>query len=260
MEIIDPQQKREFEQRAAGQSAVRPDQNGRVIAGIIVILIGGLLLAQKMGAYFPSWLFSWQMLIIAIGLFIGARHNFRPGGWMIAIFIGVIFLFDNFMPEFNLRPYFLPLILIAIGAVMILKPGGAPGFRNRRFKTNNIAETTTGFDSSDEIMDSVSIFGGVKKNVISKSFRGGEMVTIFGGTEINLMQADIQGKVKLEIVQIFGGTKLIIPANWQIQSELVSILGDIQDMRVTSKDAIDPNKILVIEGFSMLGGITVKNY
>ena len=261
MEIIDPDQKREFEERRFQRSHYgSTESRGRIMAGLIIILIGGLILAQKLGGWFPGWIFSWQMLLIGIGLFVGAKHNFRPGGWMIPIFIGALFLYDRFFPEINLRPYFVPLILIAIGAVMILAPGrrGGPMRWRRRFEDSQPAHTVT--DPGDEVMESVSIFGGVKKNVISKSFKGGELVTVFGGSEINLMQADIQGKVKLEIVQIFGGTKLIIPANWQIQSEMVSILGDIQDSRMTSKDTIDVNKILVIEGFSMFGGISVKSY
>ena len=37
---------------------------------------------------------------------------------------------------------------------------------------------------------------------------------MFGGAEINFMQADIQGRVELEVNQVFGGTKLIVPAHW----------------------------------------------
>ncbi len=264
MEIIDPNQKREFEERHYQHSRYgRHDGKGRVMAGLVIIIIGGLLLAQKLGAWFPDWLFSWQTLLIAIGIFVGAKHNFRPGGWLIPIFIGMLFLYDRFFPEINLRPYFIPLILIAIGAVMILVPRhlrGTSRWHRRNEDTQTVNDTQIGIDTSNEVMDSVTIFGGVKKNVISKSFKGGELVTIFGGTEINLMQADIKGKVKLEIVQVFGGTKLIIPANWNIQSEMVSILGDIQDSRMTSKDSVDPNKILVIDGFSMFGGISIKSY
>jgi predicted membrane protein len=258
MEIIDPQQKREFEQRSMSYGSGQPETNSRILAGFVVILIGGLLLAQKLGAYFPDWLFSWQTLLIAIGIFVGTKHNFRMGGWLIPIFIGFIFLLDRFSPDLYLRPYFLPIILIAIGSVMILTPKRHR--RNRNWSPRVAEPSYTPAGAGEEVMESVSIFGGVKRNIISKSFKGGESVTVFGGSEINLMQADIQGKVKLEIVQIFGGTKLIIPANWQVQSELVSLFGDIQDTRVSTKDSLDPDKILVIEGFSMLGGISIKSY
>ena len=257
MEIIDPQQKREFEQRSTSQPSSNNETSGRIFAGLIVIAVGGLLLAQKFGYYFPDWLFSWQTLIIAIGFFIGAKHNFRPGGWLIPILIGSLFLLDDFMPEFNLRHYLLPIILIAAGMLMILTPN------RRRRRMNNYWQQrfhSPQTESGDDVMNSVAVFGGNKRNIISKNFKGGESVSIFGGTEINLMQADIQGKVTLELVQIFGGTKLILPANWQVQSDMVSIFGDVQDSRVTSKDVINPDKILVIKGVSLLGGISIKSY
>lgn len=37
--------------------------------------------------------------------------------------------------------------------------------------------------------------------------------------------------VTLEITTIFGGTKLIIPSNWEIKSEAVMIFGGIEDKR-----------------------------
>ncbi len=35
-------------------------------------------------------------------------------------------------------------------------------------------------------------FGSVKKIILSKNFKGGEINNFMGGTEINLMKADIQ--------------------------------------------------------------------
>ena len=81
-----------------------------------------------------------------------------------------------------------------------------------------------------------------------------------GGAEINMMQADIQGKVALEITQVMGGTKLIVPSHWRIQtSEVVSILGGIDDKRPVQGN-IDENKVLVISGTSILGGLEIKSY
>jgi predicted membrane protein len=75
-----------------------------------------------------------------------------------------------------------------------------------------------------------------------------------------MTQADIQGKVFLEVNQVFGGTKLIVPANWQIQSEATAIMGSVEDSRVGYKDMVEHDKILVIEGTSIFGGISIKSY
>ena len=73
------------------------------------------------------------------------------------------------------------------------------------------------------------------------------------------MQADIKGKVRLEVVQVFGGTKIIVPANWTIHSEMVAIFGGIEDKRPPQLNSI-PDKILIIEGTSVFGGIDIKSF
>jgi predicted membrane protein len=84
-------------------------------------------------------------------------------------------------------------------------------------------------------------------------------VNFFGGSEINLMQADIKGRVKIEVVQVFGGTKIIVPANWIVQSEMLAIFGGIEDKRPPQLNTI-PDKILIIEGTSIFGGIDIKSF
>jgi hypothetical protein len=114
-----------------------------------------------MGYYFPEWLLSWQMLLIAIGLFIGAKERFRPGGWLVPVFIGVVFLLERWIPDLYLRPYFWPIVLIAIGLVMIMAPGRRRIF-GRSGKRGTVNDSA-GEISNDEVIDSVSVFGGVKK-------------------------------------------------------------------------------------------------
>jgi predicted membrane protein len=94
---------------------------------------------------------------------------------------------------------------------------------------------------------------------VSKNFRGGEIVNFFGGSEINLMQADINGRVHLEVVQVFGGTKIIVPSNWTVHSEMVAIFGGIEDKRPPQLN-VAAEKVLVIQGTSIFGGIDIKSF
>ena len=114
--------------------------------------------------------------------------------------------------------------------------------------------------SSEDFTESTSIFGGIKKNILTKKFQGGDIVNIMGGTELNLMQADINGRVVLEIVQLFGGTKLIVPAHWEIKPEMVALFGGIEDKRQVQNVTHSPDKILVLKGTTMFGGIEIRNY
>lgn len=225
--------------------------NGRLWAGLIVVAVGLVFLADALDLYVPDWLFSWKTLIIAIGLYVGAKQSFKFGGWLIPVAIGLIFIADEYVQDLYLKPYLIPAIIIGIGLYIIFKPRKKNG---QDWKGMVYTETT-----ADSQWESVSVFGG-NKNIISKDFRGGEMVTIFGGSELNMTQADITGVVTIEVVQIFGSTKLIVPANWKIQtSELVSVFGGIDDKRQVNANQ-DDTKILNLKGASVFGGIDIRSY
>jgi len=72
---------------------------GRLWSGLFFLLIGGVLLLDQMGFPFPDWLFNWHVLLIAVGLFLGFRHNFRGGAWLIMIMVGAFYLAQDNFPE-----------------------------------------------------------------------------------------------------------------------------------------------------------------
>jgi predicted membrane protein len=237
-------------------------KDGRLWTGIFILIIGVAALLKASLTDFPDWLFSWQMLLIAIGLFLGLRHNFRDVTSFILILIGGIFLINEIYPEFAFRRYVWPVALIAVGLFIVLRP--------RRIFTRVTWGTTSESDSgsaenegsysSEDYVEGVSIFGGSKKNIISKQFRGGDLVNIFGGTELDLTQADFSGTASLELTTIFGGTKLIVPSNWSIKSEAVTIFGGLDDKRKMRAVQENPEKTLVLTGTVIFGGIEIKSY
>ncbi|MBD1398156.1 hypothetical protein H9Q13_13355 [Pontibacter sp. JH31] len=272
--------------------------SGRM-AGVFLLMLGVLFLTAKMGIFFlPGWVFSWPMFLIALGLFLGFKHSFQKPGWLVLIVIGGVFLLDNhFLYGVNLKRYFWPILIIGLGLWLMMKPkkrnpwenqvGAGPNPRpedtpgyytdptNGAYPggytdyTGGEAYTSGAYTgatdqaaySPEDHVDSTAIFGGIKKNIVSKNFKGGEVVSVFGGTELNLMQADIQHPIVLEATQLFGGTTLIVPPHWQIKSDdMVAILGGIDDKRPAYQQGYDPNKILILKGTTLFGGLNIKSY
>jgi hypothetical protein len=245
--------------------------NSRRWSGLVLLAFGGLLLAQKMGAPLPGWLFTWQVLLIGFGLLLGIRRKFRDFTWIIPVMIGSIFLMADYYPDLEIRRYTLPIILMLVGLLFILRPKhrrfGAcddAGFNwQQRYREEQYAANDAGSAgpaaSSDEYLDVTSVLGGTKKTIFSKDFKGGEVTSFLGGTELNLSQADIKGRVVLELTQILGGTKLILPSHWDVKPELVSVFGGIEDKRQLTA-VIDPNKVLILKGTSVFGGIEIRSY
>lgn len=244
----------------------RFERNGtpRIWKGLILVTIGGLLLAYKMGAPIPHWVFSWPMLIIILGFLSGIKNRFHNRGSLIMMAIGAIFLIDETQPSFQFHIYIVPLLLISLGLIYILRPSK---WKHRTMKDwrYNYYNDTTSVDKSivtddSEYIDINAVFGGVKKNVLSKNFKGGEINSFMGGSEVNLMQADIKQQIVLVINNMFGGTKLIVPSNWDIKNEVTAIFGGVEDKRSLVSITPDPGKIMIIKGSCIFGGIEVNNY
>ena len=73
----------------------RHTPTGKILAGILVILVGGVLMARQMGVEFPQWLFTWPVIVILIGLYSGARHLFCNPSWIVLVGLGGFFLYDQ---------------------------------------------------------------------------------------------------------------------------------------------------------------------
>jgi len=234
--------------------------------GVLLLLIGIAALLKAALVPLPYWLFTWPVLLIVLGFFVGIRHGFRGISWLIMILIGGAFLTDHIYPDFEMRRYTWPAVLIIMGLFFILRP-------RRRWqcdpdeKKNPVSDMPTDpvinpeeTYSKEDFVNATSIFGGTKKIIISKNFKGGDLLSIFGGTELDLTKADLNGTATLELITMFGGTKLIIPSNWTVKSQAAVIFGSIEDKRSVTPTADGSEKILLLKGTVMFGGVDIKNY
>jgi predicted membrane protein len=276
----------------------RGSRAGKIFGGLFVVGIGVLLILRQTGMLFPHWVFTWQMLLVGIGLFIGITSGFRNIGWLIVALIGGVFLFEEIYPGTNISPFIWPGVVIIVGLFMIFTPRHRHGahiyhrahkMRAPKWHQNYSKEDWEKYkedwekykddwkkykwqwrhgvtdeqqaSSGDDYVDSVAVFGGIHKVIVSKNFKGGDIVNICGGTELNLSQADFTGKVYLEVTQVFGGTKLIVPSNWEVRcSEMVAVFGSVEDKRSKEKIIADPEKMLIITGTSIFGGMEIISY
>lgn len=111
--------------------------------------------------------------------------------------------------------------------------------------------------ANDDYINTSTIFGGIKKNIISKDFRGGKVSNIFGATELDFTHADIAGVAVLDISQGFGEVKIAVPNDWWIESNTTQLFATVEDNRTNTMNAYDSKKILVLRGTSVFGVIEI---
>jgi hypothetical protein len=148
-------------------------------------------------------------------------------------------------------------------------PGfGFPGAGFHGSTRANWADGARSYDSTEPRLNVVNIFWGGKRRIVTKNFLGGEIVTIFGGFDIDLTQADMQSsETHVDVVTIFGGGDIRVPADWEVVLETVGIFGGCNDRTVhpqqqvpgSTDSANPPRKRLIIKGVAIFGGLTIKN-
>jgi predicted membrane protein len=271
MEIIDPIQEQK-ESNEYWKENEKSHKRGKLFTGLIILTAGVLFLLRELGTDIPRWILSWPMLLVAIGFSVWIKNPIKHFfGGFILILIGGLFLTRSILPALALGKFVWPIVLIVIGVYVLFKPTNKyrrnryhwekkyakkwSRWEQRRYQAGNGSSDY----SPDNYLELNSVFGGVKKKIISKEFKGGESNAVFGGAEINLSQADFQGRVEIEINQVFGATRLIIPPHWEVHSELTAVFGSVEDKRPIVKDVLsESGKILVLEGAAVFGSIEIN--
>ncbi|UCG28805.1 MAG: hypothetical protein JSV24_05450 [Bacteroidales bacterium] len=236
----------------------RSRNTGRAFLGIILVLVGLLLVARNFDFFpFPihQVIFSWQMLLIFIGvLMLVARSNNTAG--IILVLIGGFFLIPRIFDlpfRWEWHNFFWPILFIVFGVLVLLRGG-----RHRPNRFNEGGEQVL----DDDYLDEVSIFGGGNRVITSQNFQGGKITSIFGGSTIDFRKSNLsKGKSIIDVFTMFGGSKLIVPNDWDIRVEIVSVFGGYSDKRNPDPHIVyDASKQLIIKGVAIFGGGEIKSY
>jgi hypothetical protein len=110
--------------------------------------------------------------------------------------------------------------------------------------------------SDEDSLNETLIWSGLNKTIRSSKFKGGKVVMIFSGGEIDISQVvALEKTVKLEFVSVFGGGRLIIPKNWKVNLKATAIFGGYNN----KTEAGNGDTVLEIEGTAIFGGIEIIN-
>ena len=187
------------------------------------------------------------MLLIAIGVINIANDSSRGMGWILIAIGGFFMVSEIYDLPTSFRHVFWPALLIVIGLVLIFGSGRI--FHHRHFTVSK----------GEDFIEEVALFGGRDRYVNSQAFRGGKIVSVFGGSKIDLTKAELApGPIEIEIVSIFGGSTLLIPTDWNVKLEVFNIFGGYGDKRVRGQ--VDFNKTVVVKGVAIFGGGEIKSY
>jgi predicted membrane protein len=112
---------------------------------------------------------------------------------------------------------------------------------------------SVGGPDSDEIR-LAGIYDEASLASTASSFRGGTMTSWFGGVDLDLRGATLDpAGARLTVRAIFGGGRIVVPADWAVDLDVVAIFGGVGDTRPTV-EVREGAPRLAIDGFALFGG------
>ena len=241
-------------------------RRNRFFGPFIIIFIGLVLFLQRLPIDAPEWVFSWNTILIVIGILLGIAMRFRHWIWFIPLLIGIgRILTENYIPEEHQNLIF-PIGLMLFGVYIFLyflfRKNCCPYdkyhiHKKTRFKHKYSGQTTIDEDSFIRVENT---FGGIDRSFISKNLKGGYIKNTFGGVNINLMQADFEETIDIHIENTFGGITFYVPKNWKVVAKLDAHLSGIDDNSYFENQDNEDTKYMVLNGKSIFGGIEIKNF
>lgn len=239
------------------ESSKKRHHLSKIITGLLIVGVGVVILMKQMGMHLPNWILSWKTLLIAIGITHLIKHNFKGMAGYVLILIGTVFLFNDIFPLGINAKFIWPVVIIGFGILVISKT-----VFGEKKNISFIGDEKSFYEvDSEDYIKAESFFGGVTKNVVSKNFKGASVSSVFGGTELNLMQTDFEKKAVIDLNCVFGGASLIIPSDWKVVSDLTSVFGGIEDKRsVSSLNMENDSKVLILKGKCIFGGVEIDSY
>jgi len=237
--------------------------------GLIIFITGMFFLLQQLHLPIPAWILSWPMYLIILGILFLVSSRCHSGWGIIFLIIGGIYLAKNALNiPIEIYPYIWPVLIMLIGLMLIFRPRRSKRFCDRDHWKNRYrwyhpqADQQPAGQSGEatDWFDTTAVFCGMRRKIISKHFKGGDVISCFGGVEIDLTQADVQGNAIIDASVIVGGLRLFVPASWDVRVNMTNVIGGVDDRREVAGIMPDPNKTLTLTGAVVMGGVEIRSF
>lgn len=225
----------------------RRRSSGQALAGLFLLIVGGLLFAQNLDlldarAYWRYW----PLLLVTFGLFklaLGQSQGERAVGVLLTVFGGgqLARSLGYWSPDWL---DLVSLALISVGLYFLYR-----GVFGR-------PEPDATKDSSDWI-SAFAVLAGFERSNNSQDFRGGDMTAVMGGCEVDLRQASMRAPASIDVFVMWGGVEIRVPEDWTVELRGVPILAGFVDQ--TRPPAVATEKRLIVRGVALMGGVEIKN-
>lgn len=217
--------------------------NGAI--ALVFILGGALAILSSVGVITLPYLQGWWWALFIILPSIISMVTTRPTvANMIMFGIGTILFCsaNDWLGRINFFWLCVGYVAVCIGVALLLRP-------RRSTKTST-------YSHSDNLPIYSAVFSGTDARNDSKDFKGASVSAVFGGAQIDLRNAELQGDAVIQAQAVFGSIEILAPNDVNIQISGVPVFGGYEDH--THRPHVEGRATLFIECTSVFGGVEVK--
>ena len=238
-------------------SSKRAPVRASAIMGILFMAAGLIVFLKNFGIWHIRWheIFTWQMVLIVVGMFLLCGHDTKKAGWVL-IGVGVVFWIAEYVHlSETLRKLVWPVVLMVGGMVLLVG----------RRKTEGVSdveviggETDGTSQASDMNRINVSAsFSNRSYKPMGSYISGGIVQCTMGGVRVDLSSVQLEGNsATIDLSGVMGSCTIIIPASWQVQFNVGTFLGSAVDLRPTPTPSANA-PLLILTGRLVLGSCRV---
>ena len=216
----------------------------QTVIGLLIVTFGLLLTADNLGWMDAGAVLNyWPIALVAIGAAVTSNAADRGGrvlGGALMVVGGWLTLGRVFHLHIGIGDLW-PLLLVAAGAVMIMRSRGASG--------------PAGVTGDRPLVD-FALWSGVERRITSASFRRADLTAVMGGIELDLRAASTaDGTAVIDMFVMWGGIEITVPPDWDVQVQTLAIMGGVHNKGTGMETA---RHRLILRGVVLMGGVEIK--
>jgi predicted membrane protein len=228
----------------------------RLIVGIAIITLGGLLLADNLGWFDAKYILrsAWPLVLVAVGVAMvrsPEHRRSRAWGWVL-ITVGFWMFADRIgWVNVSFWQLFAPGLLLFVGGTLVWRALSGP-------PADKPATPGTAGEDHAEFARSFALMSGCELRPVSRPFRGADLNAVMGGIKLDLTDARMEGDTAtVEVFAFWGGIEIYVPPDWTVVSKVTTLMGGFIDKRRPT--SVLAAKTLIVRGMIVMSGIEVKN-
>ena len=167
---------------------------------------------------------------------------------IILILIGI-----SALTGISLFNFVFAIILIVIGIRLITRRSWHDAWPRHDHPYHHDSDT---MGSGDDFIEEVAVFSPLNKSYTAAHFKGGKIVMVFSGGEIDLTSIKTDAtEIDLEVSSVFSGAEVTVPKYWKVRSAVNIFVGNVDIHQAAGGDG---PVTLTLRGDAVFGQIEVR--